>query len=74
MEFYCLSDFRTQHKSNRQASNIDDKIDPKKFMETTVSQFIKDHSQASLEAYNNLISKEYVRRAGKNDSSSKSLH
>lgn len=56
MQFYCPETFRTQHKSNRQASNLNDQINPT-YYGTTASQFIKDHSQASLEAYNDLISK-----------------
>ena len=56
MQFYCPVYFRTQHKSNRQASNIDATIDPQIYG-TTTSKFIQDHSQASLEAYNDLISK-----------------
>jgi len=56
LRFYEPNQFRTQHKSNRQASNLEANIDPEIYG-TSASKFIKDHSQASLEAYNDLISK-----------------
>jgi thymidylate synthase (FAD) len=56
MQFYCPENFRTQHKRNRQASNLDDRINPKIYG-TYAANFIKDHSQASLEAFNDLLSK-----------------
>jgi thymidylate synthase (FAD) len=56
MQFYYPAFFRTQHKSNRQASNQNANINPEIYG-TTGSDFIKDHCQASLEAYNDLLSK-----------------
>ena len=56
MQFYCPTYFRTQHKSNRQASNQNANINPEIYGIAT-SKFIKDHCQGSLEAYNDLLSK-----------------
>lgn len=55
MQFYCPDHFRTQHRSNRQASNSEVTINPEIYGAST-SEFIESHSQASLEAYNDLIS------------------
>ena len=56
IQFYCPAHFRTQHKSNRQASNQNVNINPEIYG-TSSSDFIKDHCRASLEAYNDLLSK-----------------
>ena len=56
MQFYCPSHFRTQHKSNRQASDQSAKINPQIYG-TASSQFVTDHCQSSLEAYSDLLSK-----------------
>ena len=57
-QFYEPKKFRTQHKSNRQASNENELIDPsfEHFcLPYTASQLVKDHNQASLDIYNNLL-------------------
>jgi len=65
MQFYEPNDFRTQHKSNRQASNST-RIDPdlNTAFESIVpvvpypaSQAIKDHHLRSLRLYNQLLEK-----------------
>ena len=69
LEFYEPKAFRTQHKSNRQASNVEELIDPnlKKGLNTyinnsvvpvpsyTVSEAIKEHHIKSLELFDRLI-------------------
>lgn len=55
IEFYCPASFRTQHKNNRQASNSNVNVNPDIYG-TSTSRFVKDHSQSSLEAYNDLLS------------------
>ena len=64
LKFYEPEKFRTQHKSNRQASNIDDLIDPIMYPDLsdpeygfTVSECVKDHHKKSLKLYNDLISR-----------------
>ena len=55
MKFYSPDSFRTQHKSNRQASN-DDLIDP--IVDSgisTASSAVSAHNRASLYLYNSLI-------------------
>ena len=65
MKFYEPESFRTQHKSNRQASN-DDLINPDMNSASqrivpvpkySASQAVKDHNTRSLGLYNDLISK-----------------
>mgnify|MGYP003111273094 FL=1 len=58
--FYEPDSFRTQHKSNRQASNADQLIDP--LVSTTnihdgnhASYLIRDHHKKSLKLYEDLI-------------------
>ena len=60
IEFYTPEFFRTQHKTNRQASNENDTIDPK--VETNswgsndnASIIYKDHCKESLELFNALL-------------------
>jgi len=62
LRFYEPKTFRTQHKSNRQASNLDQE-DPILFPDlsdidfgTTASTVIKSHHQNSIKLYNNLMS------------------
>ena len=68
LEFYEPQMFRTQHKSNRQASNVNDLIDPllngeeadhPKFGEWIrpyhASHAIRDHHQESVALYNRLM-------------------
>ena len=62
LEFYTPQKFRTQHKSNRQASNADDLIDP--YIEsyplcgienTTASVALMDHVSKSVSFYEDMI-------------------
>jgi thymidylate synthase (FAD) len=64
LEFYEPKRFRTQHVSNRQASNSNDLIDPvvhmldfeNAFADTAkASELIKQHHRQSLDLYNNLM-------------------
>ena len=66
IKFYEPQSFRTQHKSNRQASNENDLIDPmipdheaqyyySKYAELKASDAMKGHHIASLALYNDLI-------------------
>jgi len=56
IQFYEPKEFRTQHKSNRQASNPADLVDPQiEWDKTTASQSIAFHHKKSLELYNTLI-------------------
>ena len=61
LKFYEPPSFRTQHKSNRQASNVD-AIDPVVWPDLsdpefgiTASECIKKHHQTSLKLYNDLL-------------------
>ena len=56
LRFYEPSSFRTQHKSNRQASN-NDMINPNLYMreKQTASEAIKQHHEKSLILFNSLI-------------------
>jgi len=62
IRFYCPDAFRTQHKSNRQASNTEELIDPIIIPDlsdtshgVTASTCVNDHHKLSLSLYNNLI-------------------
>ena len=62
LRFYEPKAFRTQHKSNRQASNAEELIDPKVVYcwdESTsgykASEAMRDLHQGALELYNNMI-------------------
>ncbi len=60
IQFYEPSEFRTQHKSNRQASNQEDLVDPVVFAyedggSITAAGLVRGHHQRSLELYNNLL-------------------
>ena len=64
LKFYQPVGFRTQHKSNRQASNAEELIDPVLFPDLSDTDFgetasltVKKHNKNSLNLYNNLISK-----------------
>ncbi len=61
IEFYEPEAFRTQHKSNRQASN-DELADPRVIYSqvpdgasSTASQLVKNHNRSSLRLYNALL-------------------
>ena len=60
LKFYEPKHFRTQHKSNRQASNAEELVDPTVFRyedggQLTASAIVRQHHAESLRLYNNLI-------------------
>ena len=59
LRFYEPEQFRTQHKSNRQASNSDELLDPNLFIDTrhnhSASQAVQEHHQKSLVLYSSMI-------------------
>ncbi len=62
IEFYEPEAFRTQHESNRQASNFDKLVDPKVIYHcppdgtsSTASQLVKNHNRSSLRLYSALL-------------------
>jgi len=64
LKFYEPSEFRTQHKSNRQASNAEELIDPPLQLESDISnapriifasKALKDHHLSSLQLFDTLI-------------------
>ncbi len=60
LKFYEPARFRTQHKSNRQASNENQKINPQlKYAHSHTNAYdaITEHHRNSLELYNELIAK-----------------
>jgi len=66
-QFYCPNEFRTQHKSNRQASNVEELIDPylwKEPQKTIIPAFhpkasetYKEHCLHSLRLFEELVDK-----------------
>lgn len=63
LRFYEPSYFRTQHKSNRQASNLDELANPVIYPDLSdteygvmASQVVQDHHKKSVELYNLLMS------------------
>ena len=60
IQFYEPQTFRTQHKSNRQASNADQELDPCVFAyedggRVYASNLVQAHHRRSLELYNDLL-------------------
>ena len=65
IKFYEPKEFRTQHKSNRQASNADELIDPRileekyrgdrDYIPNTASRLVAQHHRESLKLFNDLI-------------------
>ena len=62
--FYSPDSFRTQHKSNRQSSNVEEKINPTLSFEASYtsspltmdcSEAIKEHHKASVELFDKLL-------------------
>jgi thymidylate synthase (FAD) len=54
--FYEPAAYRTQHKSNRQASNVDELINPEiEFDKTTVTQKVNMHHRRSLRLYDEMV-------------------
>lgn len=61
IQFYEPNEFRTQHKSNRQASNVDEVVNPVVYRfedggETRASSLISRHHEHSLRLFEDLIS------------------
>jgi thymidylate synthase (FAD) len=67
MEFYIPSSYRTQHKSNRQASNFNEQINPQMesypiLLESRLcNEAVEYHTQASIALYNDMIKKGIAR-------------
>jgi thymidylate synthase (FAD) len=63
LEFYEPQQFRTQHKSNRQASNENELVDPwltlpdQWIQGRTAASAIRDHHEESVRLYNELMEK-----------------
>ena len=65
LKFYLPNGFRTQHKSNRQASNPDELINPQLYPsdqynivprnQTTVRDYVQNHILSSLEYYKRML-------------------
>jgi len=58
LKFYLPKSFRTQHKSNRQASNVDELIDPQVypgFSLIKASEIFANRTQDCLKTYNDLL-------------------
>ena len=67
LQFYCPKEFRTQHKSNRQASNAEELINPYLYKDPEkrlvpvfhppASEVYREHCAHSLRLFNELVSK-----------------
>jgi len=67
LQFYCPREFRTQHKSNRQASNIEEMIDPLlwhqegtqvvRAFHPPASEVYREHCLHSLRLFEELVNK-----------------
>lgn len=57
IKFYEPQEFRTQHKSNRQASNAEELIDPRgmPYALPRASLIVQEHHKTSLKLFNDLI-------------------
>ena len=55
IEFYEPKEFRTQHEGNRQASNIDELINPVLSCGSDCNEMLGLHHQMSLDLYNRMI-------------------
>ena len=55
MRFYEPKEFRTQHKSNRQASNIEELINPVLSCGSDCDEMVGLHHQTSLDLFNRMI-------------------
>tara|TARA_A200000159_G_C7338331_1_gene346013 strand:- start:855 stop:1568 length:714 start_codon:yes stop_codon:yes gene_type:complete len=55
IQFYEPSLFRSQHKSNRQASNVDSKTNPVLSCGSDCDDAIKLHHQMSMDLYNKML-------------------
>ena len=67
MQFYIPNSYRTQHKSNRQASNLTDQINPQMssypiLLESRLcNEAVAYHVQSSINLYNDMIEKGIAR-------------
>ena len=67
LQFYIPAAYRTQHKSNRQASNVDDLINPQMssypiLLESRLcNEAVEHHTKVSLELYEDMIDKGIAR-------------
>ena len=63
IQFYQPEAFRTQHKSNRQASNVEELIDPlllmipREYHPPTISCAVVEHHEASIRLYEEMLKK-----------------
>ncbi len=58
IQFYLPNNFRTQHKSNRQASNAEETIDPRVYGDLsiiTASELLENKTYECLDTFNNLL-------------------
>ena len=58
IQFYLPNNFRTQHKSNRQASNAEEMIDPRVYGDLstiTASELLEHKTYECLDTFNNLL-------------------
>jgi len=55
IEFYEPKQFRSQHKSNRQASNIEDMLNPVLSGGTDCDEAVELHHQMSMDLYNKML-------------------
>ncbi len=56
INFYEPKEFRTQHKSNRKASNQEELINPEmEFDKTTAHQLVRSHHKRSLRLFDDLL-------------------
>jgi len=58
IQFYLPNNFRTQHKSNRQASNAEEVIDPRVYGDLsiiTASELLENKTYECLDTFNNLL-------------------
>ena len=55
IEFYEPKEFRTQHKSNRQASNLNDLINPTLSCGSDCSEMVALHNQMAMDLFDKMI-------------------
>ena len=58
IQFYLPNNFRTQHKSNRQASNVEELIDPRVYGDLavlTASELLKLRTRDCLDTFNTML-------------------
>ena len=67
MKFYEPQAFRTQHKSNRQASNIEELINPVLSCGSDCDEMVGLHHQISLDLFNRMIEAGVCREQARGD-------